>query len=90
MVLGGERLAIAGPVDVGQKTTGILAFKNEPEAREGFVGKKGIYLRIVNAADGKTVSQIPLKIMPVFDGMSTAGGRIYLSLTDGSVACYGL
>ncbi len=66
-----------------------LAFANEPEARAAFEGKKGVFLRIVNAADGKTVSQISLPAMPAFDGMSTAGGKLYISLQDGTVTCFG-
>jgi len=90
MTMGGDRIALAGPVDLGEKTEGaVLEFKNEPEARAGFEGKKGVFLRIVNTADGKTVSQIKLPAMPAFDGMSTAGGKLYISLKDGTVNCFG-
>ncbi|MGB2823393.1 MAG: hypothetical protein WBF17_20590, partial [Phycisphaerae bacterium] len=89
MALGGDRLAVAGPVDLGRKTQEILAFENEPEALAGFKGHKGVYLRIVGAADGKKISQCRLTQMPVFDGLAAGGGRIYLSLKDGSVACFG-
>ena len=90
IAMGGERIALAGPVDLGKKTEGAaLAFENESEARAAFEGKKGIFLRIVNAADGKTVSQISLPAMPAFDGMSTADGSLYISLKDGRVTCFG-
>ena len=89
MVLGDGKLVVAGPVDLGKKTSKILAYQNEAEARAGFQGKKGIFLRVVSAADGKTVSQVKLDAMPVFDGMSAAGGKVYLSLKNGSVACFG-
>jgi len=89
MALGGDRLAIAGPVDLGKKKTGILAFENEAEAVAGFKGAKGVYLRVISAADGKELTEIKLPAMPAFDGMSTAGGKIYLALRDGSVACFG-
>jgi len=89
MVLASDRLAVAGPVDLGKKTPKVLAFENEAEARAAFEGRKGIYLRIVSAADGKKISEVKLGVMPVFDGMSAAGGRIYLSLKDGSIACFG-
>ena len=90
MAMGGERIALAGPVDLGKKAAGAaLAFKNEPEALAGFEGKKGVFLRIINAADGKTVSQTGLPAMPAFDGMSAAGGRLYISLKDGTVTCFG-
>jgi len=89
MALAGDRLAVAGPVDLGRKMQQILAFQNEAEALAGFQGRKGVYLRIVRAADGKTVSQCRLDHMPVFDGLAAAGGRIYLSLKNGSVVCFG-
>ena len=90
MAMGGPRIAIAGPVDLGQKIEdGVLAFQNEAEARAAFEGKRGILLRIINADDGKTVSQTELPAMPAFDGMSTAGGNLYISLKDGTVTCFG-
>ncbi len=90
LAMGGERIALAGPVDLGKKSEGAaLAFENEPDARAAFEGKKGIFLRIANATDGKTVSQISLPAMPAFDGMSTAGGKLYISLQDGTVTCFG-
>ncbi len=90
MAMGGERIALAGPVDLGKRTEdAVLAFTNEPEALAAFEGKKGIFLQIVNAADGKTLSQISLPAMPTFDGMSTANGNLYLSLKDGTVTCFG-
>ena len=89
MVLGDGKLVVAGPVDLGKKTSRILAFENEAEALAGFAGSKGIFLRVVSAADGKTVSQTKLDAMPVFDGMSAAGGKVYLSLRNGSLVCFG-
>jgi len=89
MVFGGDRLAIAGPPDVGKKDPAILAFSNPDEALAGFEGRKGVSLRVVQAADGKTLSECELPGMPVFDGMSAARGRLYLGLRDGSVVCYG-
>jgi outer membrane protein assembly factor BamB len=90
MAMGGNRIAVAGPVDLGKKTNdSALSFANEPEARAAFEGKKGIFLQIVNAADGKTLSQMSLPAMPAFDGMSTANGNLYLSLKDGTVTSFG-
>jgi hypothetical protein len=89
MVLGGDKLILAGPVDLGKKEADILAFENEAEAMAGFMGARGIYLRTVSAANGNTISELKLGGMPVFDGMSAAGGKVYLCLRDGSVACFG-
>jgi len=88
MVLGGDRLAVAGPREWGDKDPDLLAFTNEPEARAGFEGAKGVYLHIVSSADGKRISACELPAMPVFDGLATANGRLYLSTLDGKVLCY--
>jgi outer membrane protein assembly factor BamB len=87
MVLGVDRLAVAGPPDLGRKDLKILSFTNEDEALAGFEGSRGVYLRIVRVADGKRLSQCELPDMPVFDGMAAANGRLYLSLKKGSVVC---
>jgi len=87
MVLGRDRLAVAGPPDLGKKQAGLLAFQNEPEALAGFRGEKGIRLRIVAATDGRTLSETSLPAMPVLDGLSAAAGRLYLSTQDGRVRC---
>ena len=87
MVLGDDRLAVAGPRDLGEKDPNLLAFTNEPEARAGFEGKKGVFLRIVSAADGGKISECELPAMPVFDGLAAANGRLYLATLDGRVLC---
>ncbi len=89
MVLAGDKLAVAGPADLGKKSSGILAFENEAEALAGFEGEKGVYLRLVAAADGRKLSETKLPAMPVFDGAAVAGGKLYISLKDGTVVCYG-
>ena len=87
MVLGHDRLAVAGPRDLGAKDPNLLAFTNEAEARAGFEGRKGVYLRIASAADGRNISECALPAMPVFDGLAAANDRLYLSTLDGQVLC---
>ncbi len=89
MVLAGDRMVMAGPPDLGRKTTGILAYENEEEALSGFHGEKGVVLRIVSVQDGSEVSQCELTSMPVFDGMSTAAGKLFISLKNGTIECWG-
>jgi hypothetical protein len=89
LVLGKDRLATAGPVDVGQKASEILVYTNEAEAVAGFEGQRGVYLRVVSAADGRQVSETKLGSLPVFDGMAAAGGKIYISQKDGTLVCFG-
>ena len=87
MVLAGGRLAVAGPPDPGDRDPDTLAFRNEPDALAAFQGRKGARLRILDAADGKTLSECPLPAMPVFDGLAAARGRLYLATLDGKILC---
>ncbi len=87
MILGPDRLAVAGPRDLGQKDPDLLAFTNEAVALANFEGKNEVYLQVLSAADGSRLSECRLPAMPVFDGMSAANGRLYLSTLDGKVLC---
>jgi outer membrane protein assembly factor BamB len=87
MALDGERLALAGPLDRGQKDPDLLAYRNNAEALASFEGRQGAFLQVVSTGDGRQLSQLELPAMPVFDGLSTAGERIYISLKNGSVIC---
>ena len=89
MALGADRIAVAGPNDVGQKDSNLLAFKNQSEALAGFRGEKGISLRIVRTTDGMRMSEWQLNAMPVLAGMAAAKGRLYLAMKDGRILCLG-
>ncbi|MHC4248389.1 MAG: class I SAM-dependent methyltransferase [Planctomycetota bacterium] len=89
MVLAGDRLVVAGPPDLGKKNPKVLEWTNETEVLAGFRGEKGVFLRVVSAADGKKLSEQRLSVMPVLDGMSAAEGRLFISLRDGTVECWG-
>jgi hypothetical protein len=88
MVLTQDKLIVAGPPDVRQKESGILAYKNDEEALASFVGEKGVFLRVLTATDGQVLSETPLDAMPVFDGMSAAQGRVFVSLKNGQLQCW--
>jgi len=77
MVLAGDALWLAGPPD--QALRSALAFH----------GKRGGILCAVAAKDGTTLAQHKLAALPVHDGMAAAGGCLYLSLTNGELACLG-
>ena len=79
MVVTGDQLCVAGPPDVVDADDPLAAFE----------GRRGGVLRIVDKADGRTVSEHKLSSPPVFNGAAAAGGRLLLSLDDGSVACFG-
>jgi hypothetical protein len=46
-------------------------------------------IRAVSVEDGATLGEYPLTSLPVWDGLVAAGGRLYLSVLDGSVICLG-
>jgi outer membrane protein assembly factor BamB len=50
-------------------------------------GRRGGVLAAFSAATGTPIAEIKLPSPPVWDGMAAAGGRLYLSLLDGSVLC---
>ena len=87
LVLASDHLIAAGTPDLGEKAAEGLFFKNPAEALDAFEGRKGGLLCIVSAADGKTLAQYKLEQPPVFDGMSAADGRVFISLKNGNVIC---
>jgi len=66
-----------------------LQFENPEEALEAFRGQRGAYVRIVSTEDGSMLKEFKLDGIPVGDGMSVVNGRLFVSLKDGVVACYG-
>jgi hypothetical protein len=89
MALGADRLAVAGAVEKMEKDPNLLAFRNNAEARASFAGEKGVLLRVVSAENGTRISETELKAMPVLDGLSAAGGCLFISLKNGTVLCVG-
>ena len=81
MVLAGEgdekRLLVAGAK--GDWVISQVAYE----------GKLGSVLRVISIDDGQIIAEHNLPGLPIFDGMSAARGRLYLSLDDGRVVCLG-
>jgi len=93
MVLADTTLFVAGPPDVVDEKD---AFSRPDDAQiraklaeqaAALDGRKGALLWAVSAQDGKTLAERKLESLPTFDGMAAAGGRLYLSTTDGKVLC---
>jgi len=84
MVLAADRLFLAGWRDgvVIEERTGRPLDPHSPDPRPAF-------LWILSTADGHTIAEHGLPCEPVFDGLSAAYGRLFLSLKDGSVVCMG-
>jgi len=77
MVAAGKTLLVAGfPDRIDPK---------DPWAT--FEGRRGGVLCELSAADGEKLAEYKLAAPPVFNGMAAADGKVYLSLTDGSILC---
>ncbi len=46
-------------------------------------------LAVFSADEGKLLSKVEIPCQPVFDGMVAVDKRVYMSLVDGQVVCYG-
>ena len=79
MVLAGDHLFVAGPPDVVEEKDPAAAIE----------GRRGAVLQVFSAADGALLKSQPLAMPPMFDGLSAAGGRLYLATTDGKLVCLG-
>jgi hypothetical protein len=96
MVLAGGKLFVAGPPDVADeaKMLGFLPGADDELNRElkaqdeAWRGKMGALLWVVAAEDGNKLAEYKLESIPVWDGMSVAGGRLFMSLKNGAVACW--
>jgi len=95
MVHAGPTLFVAGPPDFVNEDEAAKSM-DDPQIRAkladqaaAYDGRKGAILAAVSAADGKGLVSYRLASMPVFDGMAAAGGRLYLSTSDGKVLCLG-
>ena len=46
-------------------------------------------LRMISCKDGRTLGEMSLDSVPVWDGMAVANGSLFLSLKNGTVQCCG-
>ena len=79
MVSAGGVLFAAGPPDVVDKQDPWAAIE----------GRKGAVMRAMSADDGKKLAEYKLDAPPIYDGLIAAGGRLYITTTDGKVVCMG-
>jgi outer membrane protein assembly factor BamB len=97
MVLAKDRLLVAGLPDVADETKmlGYLPGADDDINRQlkaqedAWHGRRGGLLWAVSVANGEKLAEQKLDSIPVFDGMAAAEGKLFLSLKDGHVACFG-
>lgn len=86
----GKAIALAG--DVLFVAGEPMTFKDDlsyQTYRDAYAGKLGGRLLAVSATDGKILAEYTLDAAPAWDGIAIAGGRLLISLADGSVQCFG-
>ena len=57
--------------------------------RDPKAGAPGGFLVVLSASDGKKRAEFPLEAPPAYDGIAVARERVYVSLQNGTVACFG-
>jgi hypothetical protein len=93
MALAGNTLVIAGPPDLLDEDAAFRNFVDEATQRQiadqdaALKGQRGAMLQTVDAGTGKTLAELTLESLPVFDGLIVAGGRVFFATTDGNVVC---
>jgi outer membrane protein assembly factor BamB len=94
MALAGDQLLIAGPPDLIDEEAAFQDYADPATQKQlarqdaALKGKSGAIFHIVNAPTGEIRSERQLHSPPVFDGLIVAGGRVYVSLMDGTLVCY--
>jgi outer membrane protein assembly factor BamB len=79
MVVTDNLLFVAGPPDVVDPDDPLGAFE----------GRKGGVLCAIEPASGETIWKHELPVPSVFNGMIAAGGRLYVAMQGGKIACFG-
>jgi outer membrane protein assembly factor BamB len=89
LVLADNSLFLAGPPEPDEARTRKLKLNAPDQAEAAFLGKKGAVMWRVSVSNGNMLSKHKLEYSPVFDGMIAARSRIFISLQDGSLVCFG-
>ncbi len=82
MVLAGDTLFTAGWPDAV-----TVLDQAAPDATEQELQTPRLWA--IAAEDGKTIAEYELDALPVFDGAAAAYGRLFMTMQDGKVICFG-
>ena len=93
MAKAGDNLFIAGPPSLVDEAE-IVQLLPAAEAKAklaaqdaAYRGEKGALLRVVSCKDGNMLAEHKLEDLPSFDGISIAGGGLYLATETGKIIC---
>ena len=70
---------------IGEDSVQQIMVKQE----QALAGRSGSTLLVVDKSSGKLLSGRRLPVAPALDGMSAAGGRLYVATDDGRLCCLG-
>jgi hypothetical protein len=94
MLVADKHIVIAGPEDKVNENA-VFRKIRDPKIRaqlaeqaEMLAGKHGGVLWIVDCQTGEKVYELKLDTIPVFDGMSAARQRLYMSAVNGKLICF--
>ena len=92
MLVADDKMFVAGPPDIikaqAEQKDQALVLENPQQALDAWTGEKGgALLWAVSTEDGATLAQYKLDSQPVFDGMATADGNLYIAQKNGKLLC---
>ncbi len=94
MVLANDRLFLAGPRDVVDEKamwgrSNETEYQSKMEEQTAWLqGRHGGVLQVFAKQDGKKLAEQKLDVLPAFDGLIAANGRLYMTTACGSLVCY--
>lgn len=88
MAKAGDKVVVAGPVDLSKRSSKMLAYDNEDEALASYKGERGVMMRVVSAEEGTVLSETEIDAIPAFDGISAANGKVFVALKNGELQCW--
>ena len=97
MALAGKTVLVSGPPDTIDEEYAFerLAAKDPAileelkEQNEALEGRRGARMWAVNVETGEQSNGMELTSPPVWDGITVAQGRVYVSTVDGRLQCFG-
>ena len=97
MAKAGDTLFLIGPPDlVDEEETFARLTKGDKDVEKvlaqqdsALQGKQGAVMLVVNAKDGSTLAKMKLPVLPVWDSLAVARGRLFYTTQEGGVVSMG-
>jgi hypothetical protein len=97
MAMAGDTLIVAGPPDVMDEEYAFERIMEKDESINSLLreqdqalqGAQGGKLWAVSVSNGRQKVELPLKALPVWDGMAVANKSLFVATKDGKVTRFG-